>query len=317
MGAIGLAGRERLDNLIWVVNCNLQRLDGPGARQRQDHPGARVRLPRRRLERDQGDLGLALGSAARRRHRRPRSCKVMEECVDGDYQTFKSRDGAYVREHFFGRDPVLLERVADMSDEEIWLLNRGGHDQQKVYAAYHAAVQPHGPADGDPRQDDQGLRDGRLRRGPDDHPPGQEDDRGRAARVPRPLRAAADRRAGARGRVLQAARRLAGDAVPARAPRRARRQPAGPPPAAQSRCRCPALELFASPARGHRRARDLDHDGVRPGARRAAARQADRPAHRADRPRRVAHVRDGGHVPPGRHLLARSASSTSRRTPSS
>src|SRR6201995_1119673 len=64
----------------------------------------------------------------------------MEECVDGEYQTFKSRDGAYVREHFFGRDPVLLDRGKDMSDEEIWRLNRGGHDQQKVYAAYHEAA---------------------------------------------------------------------------------------------------------------------------------------------------------------------------------
>ncbi len=65
----------------------------------------------------------------------------MEECVDGEYQTFKSRDGAYVREHFFGRDPALLERVSHMSDEDIWLLNRGGLDQQKVYAAYHEAAQ--------------------------------------------------------------------------------------------------------------------------------------------------------------------------------
>jgi pyruvate dehydrogenase E1 component len=69
-----------------------------------------------------------------------RLVKVMEECVDGDYQTFKSRDGAYVREKFFGRDPVLLQRVSHMSDDEIWLLNRGGHDQQKVFAAYDAAV---------------------------------------------------------------------------------------------------------------------------------------------------------------------------------
>ncbi len=70
--------------------------------------------------------------------------KVMEDCVDGDYQTFKSRDGAYVREKFFGRDPRLLERVAHMSDAEIWLLNRGGHDQQKVFAAYDAAVRHSG-----------------------------------------------------------------------------------------------------------------------------------------------------------------------------
>src|ERR1700759_3186168 len=68
----------------------------------------------------------------------------MEECVDGEYQTFKSRDGAYVREHFFGRDPVLLDRVSDMSDEDIWLLNRGGLDQKKVYAAYHEAVRQTG-----------------------------------------------------------------------------------------------------------------------------------------------------------------------------
>src|SRR4029077_9770836 len=65
---------------------------------------------------------------------------VMEDSVDGEYQTYKSRDGAYVREHFFGKDPVLLERVAHMSDDEIWLLNRGGLDQQKVYAAYHEAA---------------------------------------------------------------------------------------------------------------------------------------------------------------------------------
>ena len=77
----------------------------PGARQRQDHPGARGRLPRRRLERDQGDLGLALGSAARAPTPTAGCVRVMEECVDGEYQTFKSRDGAYVREHFFGTRP--------------------------------------------------------------------------------------------------------------------------------------------------------------------------------------------------------------------
>ena len=64
----------------------------------------------------------------------------MEEAVDGEYQTYKSRDGAYVREHFFGTDPKLREMVADMSDDEIWALNRGGHDPQKVYAAYAAAA---------------------------------------------------------------------------------------------------------------------------------------------------------------------------------
>jgi pyruvate dehydrogenase E1 component len=140
MGSIGLAGRERLDNLIWVVNCNLQRLDGPvrgNAKIIQelesDFRGAGWNVIKVVWGARWDPLLAADGDGA--------LVKVMEDCVDGDYQTFKSRDGAYVREHFFGRDPRLLERVADMSDEEIWLLNRGGHDQQKVFAAYDAAVQ--------------------------------------------------------------------------------------------------------------------------------------------------------------------------------
>jgi pyruvate dehydrogenase E1 component len=139
MGAIGFAGRERLDNLIWVVNCNLQRLDGPVRGNgkiiqelESDFRGAGWNVIKV-VWGSRWDPLLAEDSDGR-------LVRVMEECVDGDYQTFKSRDGAYVREHFFGRDPVLLERVQDMSDEDIWLLNRGGHDQQKVYAAYHEAV---------------------------------------------------------------------------------------------------------------------------------------------------------------------------------
>ena len=139
MGATSLAGREKLDNLIWVVNCNLQRLDGPVRGNgkiiqelESDFRGAgwnviKVVWGSRWDPLLAADVDGAL-------------VKVMEDCVDGDYQTFKSRDGAYVREKFFGRDPRLLERVAHMSDEEIWLLNRGGHDQRKVYAAYDAAV---------------------------------------------------------------------------------------------------------------------------------------------------------------------------------
>src|SRR5437588_8265762 len=139
MGSIGLAGRERLDNLIWVVNANLQRLDGP------------VRGNGKIIQELESDfrgagwnvIKVILGSEWERLPAADtdgRLVRVMEECVDGEYQTFKSRDGAYVREAFFGRDPVLLERVKDMSDQEIWLLNRGGLDQQKVYAAYDEAV---------------------------------------------------------------------------------------------------------------------------------------------------------------------------------
>ncbi len=139
MGAIGFAGREHLDNLIWVVNCNLQRLDGPVRGNgkiiqelESDFRGAGWNVIKV-VWGSRWDPLLAQDSDGR-------LVRVMEECVDGDYQTFKSRDGAYVREHFFGRDPVLRDRVQDMSDEDIWLLNRGGHDQQKVYAAYHEAI---------------------------------------------------------------------------------------------------------------------------------------------------------------------------------
>ena len=140
MGSIGMAGREHLDNLIWVVNCNLQRLDGP------------VRGNGKIIQELEADFRGAGWNVIKviwgsrwdpllAEDHDGRLVKVMEECVDGEYQTFKSRDGAYVREYFFGRDPVLLDRVSHMTDEEIWLLNRGGLDQQKVYAAYHEAVQ--------------------------------------------------------------------------------------------------------------------------------------------------------------------------------
>jgi pyruvate dehydrogenase E1 component len=140
MGAIGLAGREHLDNLIFVINCNLQRLDGPVRGNgkiiqelESDFRGAGWNVIKV-IWGGRWDPLLAADSDGA-------LVRVMDECVDGDYQTFKSRDGAYVREHFFGRDPRLLELVKDMSDEQVWLLNRGGHDQQKVYAAYRAAVE--------------------------------------------------------------------------------------------------------------------------------------------------------------------------------
>jgi pyruvate dehydrogenase E1 component len=139
MGSIGLAGRERLDNLIWVVNCNLQRLDGPVRGNgkiiqelESDFRGAGWNVIKV-IWGSRWDPLLAADTDGA-------LVKVMDDCVDGDYQTFKSRDGAYVRENFFGRDPRLLERVQEMSDDEIWHLNRGGHDQQKVYAAYESAV---------------------------------------------------------------------------------------------------------------------------------------------------------------------------------
>jgi pyruvate dehydrogenase E1 component len=139
LGAISLAGREHLDNLVFVVNCNLQRLDGPVRGNgkiiqelEMDFRGAGWNVIKV-IWGGRWDPLLAADEDGLLRRR-------MEEAVDGDYQTYKSRSGAYVREHFFGAYPELRERVAHMSDDEIWALNRGGLDAQKVYAAYAAAA---------------------------------------------------------------------------------------------------------------------------------------------------------------------------------
>ena len=138
MGAIGMAARETLDNLIFVINCNLQRLDGP------------VRGNGKIIQELEAEfrgagwnvIKVIWGSrwdALLARDKQGILMRRMMECVDGEYQTFKSKDGAYVREYFFNT-PELKALVADYSDEEIWNLNRGGHDPHKVYAAYHSAV---------------------------------------------------------------------------------------------------------------------------------------------------------------------------------
>ncbi|MRR51159.1 MAG: pyruvate dehydrogenase (acetyl-transferring), homodimeric type [Rhodocyclaceae bacterium] len=139
MGAIGMAGREKLDNLIFVVNCNLQRLDGPVRGNgkiiqelESDFRGAGWNVIKV-VWGGYWDPLLAQDKSGLLRKR-------MMECVDGDYQTIKSKDGAYVRQHFFGKYPELAKLVANWTDDDIWRLNRGGHDPHKVYAAYHAAV---------------------------------------------------------------------------------------------------------------------------------------------------------------------------------
>jgi len=139
LGAISLASREKLDNLIFVINCNLQRLDGP------------VRGNGKIIQELEGDFRgsgwnvikmiwggywdplLASDKEGILR-------KIMEETVDGEYQAYKANDGKFVREHFFGKHPKLLEMVSRMSDEDVWRLNRGGHDPHKVYAAFSAAT---------------------------------------------------------------------------------------------------------------------------------------------------------------------------------
>ena len=142
-GAIGLAGREGLENLIFVVNCNLQRLDGPV---RGNHKIIQE------LEREFRGSGWNVIKVVWGRHWDPilaRDSKgllqeLMNEVVDGELQNFKAKGGSYTREKFFGKHPDVLEMVSDLTDEDIYKLNRGGHDPYKVYAAYHKAVNTKG-----------------------------------------------------------------------------------------------------------------------------------------------------------------------------
>ena len=143
MGAIGLAAREKLDNLVFVVNCNLQRLDGP------------VRGNGKIIQELEADFRGAGWNVIKviwgsywdpllSKDKDGILQKVMMETVDGEYQNYKANDGAYVRKHFFGKHPKLLEMVSRMTDDDIWRLNRGGHDPHKVYAAFSAASQHKG-----------------------------------------------------------------------------------------------------------------------------------------------------------------------------
>jgi pyruvate dehydrogenase E1 component len=139
LGAISMAAREKLDNLVFIINCNLQRLDGP------------VRGNGKIIQELEGEfrgsgwnvIKVIWGSywdPLLARDTEGRLLRVMEESVDGEYQNYKANDGAFVRKHFFGKDPKLLEMVSRMTDEDIWRLNRGGHDPHKIYAAYAAAA---------------------------------------------------------------------------------------------------------------------------------------------------------------------------------
>jgi pyruvate dehydrogenase E1 component len=143
LGAISLAGRERLDNLIFVINCNLQRLDGPV------RGNGKIIQELESIFRGAGwnVIKVIWGGGWDELLAKDKSgllLKRMEECVDGEYQDFKSKNGAYVREHFFGKYPELKALVADKTDDQVWHLNRGGHDPAKVFAAYAAAVKHKG-----------------------------------------------------------------------------------------------------------------------------------------------------------------------------
>lgn len=140
-GAITIAVREKLDNLCFVVNCNLQRLDGPvtgNGKIVNELEGIFAGAGWNVIKVMWGDRWDAL----LRKDTSGKLIQLMNETLDGDYQTFKSRDGAYVREHFFNRYPETAALVKDMTDDEIWVLNRGGHDPKKVFAAFQKPKKP-------------------------------------------------------------------------------------------------------------------------------------------------------------------------------
>src|SRR5450830_1928676 len=143
LGAIGMAAREQLDNLVIVVNCNLQRLDGP------------VRGNGKIIQELEGEFRGAGWNVVKviwgpgwdellAKDKDGILQRVMMETIDGEYQNYKAKDGAYVRKHFFGKHPKLLEMVANMSDDDIWRLTRGGHDPHKIYAAFKVAQEAKG-----------------------------------------------------------------------------------------------------------------------------------------------------------------------------
>jgi pyruvate dehydrogenase E1 component len=143
LGAIGMAAREKLDNLVIVVNCNLQRLDGP------------VRGNGKIIQELEGEFRGAGWNVVKviwgpgwdallQKDKEGILRKVMMETVDGEYQNYKAKDGAYVRANFFGKHPKLLEMVANMTDDDIWRLTRGGHDPHKIYAAFKVAQEHKG-----------------------------------------------------------------------------------------------------------------------------------------------------------------------------
>lgn len=143
LGALQVAAREELDNLTFVINCNLQRLDGPvygNGKVIQELEGYFAGAGWKVIKVVWGHGWDALLAT----DKDGLLLKRMEECVDGEYQAYRAKDGAYIRENFFGKYPELKARVAHLSDDDIWALTRGGHDPQKIYAAYYEAVHTKG-----------------------------------------------------------------------------------------------------------------------------------------------------------------------------
>ena len=178
-----LAAREQLDNLIFVVNCNLQRLDGPVRGNGKIIQELEAVVPRRGLERHQGRSGARSGTSCWPRDIDGVLLNKMNTTVDGEFQKYAVESGAYIREHFFGPDPRLRKMVEHLTDDELRNAAPRRPRLPQALRRLQGRRRARGRADGDPGQDDQGL-DARPRdRGPQRHPPDQEDDQGRSCRL--------------------------------------------------------------------------------------------------------------------------------------
>jgi pyruvate dehydrogenase E1 component len=303
LGAITLAAREKLDNLIFVINCNLQRLDGPV------RGNGKIIQELEAAFRGAGwnvikvHLGQRLGPAAGPDTDGAAGPR-MGEVVDGEYQKYTSRAASYIREHFFGADPELLELVEHLSDEQLRRLRRGGHDPEKVYAAYKAPSSTKGAPTVILAKTIKGYgwaRRARARTSPTSRRSSTRTSCASSARASAsrsPTRRCRRRRSTAAGG-------QPGDAVPARAP-----QALGgylPSGGADAPIEPPKWDDFR---RVLRRQRGREVSTTMAFVRMLAKLLRDKDVgklRRADRARRGAHLRHGGAVPPVRHLLARRA----------
>ena len=261
LAGLSLAAREGLDNLVFVVNCNLQRLDGPvrgngSVIQELEglFAGAGWNVIKLLWGGDWDPLFArdADGILLQRLH----------ETVDGEFQKYAATDGRFNREHFFNKYPELQRLVAHLSDDDIDRLRRGGHDPVKIHAAYRAATRARGPADGDPGADQEGLRHGPLGPGPDGRAPAKKlEDEALLAfrdRFALPLSDEDVKHAA----LLPARRRQPGVEIPARAARGARRLPAGAQ-LERAAAAGPGGGGYGAARRASGRPRAFDDDGLR------------------------------------------------------
>ena len=307
IGAIGVAAREELDNLTFVINCNLQRLDGPvrgNGKVIQEleafFRGAGWNVIKVVWGREWDPLLAADTDGA--------LVNLMNLTPDGDYQTYKAESGAYVREHFFGRDPRTRKMVEHMSDDEIWNLKRGGHDYRKIYAAYQAATEHTGQPTVILAKTIKGWTLG-------SHFEGRNATHQMKKLTLDDLKSFRDRlyldipdKALEDNPYLppyyRPGRQVRRDRVPARAAPPAGRLPAVAQHRRRSRCRSRATERLRRRQARLGQAEDRHDDGLRPPAQGPHEGQGVRQALGADHPRRGPHVRHGLAVPDREDLLA-------------